>query len=137
MDAIVTWILGTPINAWVLGTPWVWPTLSILHLAGVSLLLGCMLVSNLRFAGHWRAIELATVEQLFAWAMLALGTCLVTGMLFFFGDPERYVIDTAFQVKAALLVFAGVIAVYFKRRALPRLFAYVYLLTWLAVLLFS
>ena len=56
MDGIVTWILSTSLNAWVLNSPWAWPIMEILHFMGLSILLGAMLLIDIRLAGHWRGI---------------------------------------------------------------------------------
>ena len=63
MDGIVTWILGTSINAWILNTPWAWPIMEILHFMGLSILLGSMLIIDIRLAGYWRGISSSRVGR--------------------------------------------------------------------------
>ena len=152
MDAIVTWILGTSINAWVLNTPWAWPIAEILHFIGLSILLGSMLLIDVRLAGYWRAMSLSAVHRLLPWAILGFAINLITGALFFFGDPERYVANIGFKIKMVLVVIAGLNAIYFKLKIDPdmakwqpdqdstaqaKTVAYISLFTWFGVLLFG
>jgi hypothetical protein len=152
MDAIVTWILGTPINAWVLNTPWAWPVMEILHFIGLSILLGAMLIIDIRLAGYWRGIGLNAVHRLLPWAILGFGINLFTGSVFFFGDPERYVANIGFRIKMVLVIIAGLNAIWYKIKIDPELaswsadqdssaqaktVAYISLVSWFGVLLFG
>ena len=152
MDAIVTWILGTSINAWMLNTPWAWPIAEIAHFMGLSILLGSMLLIDVRLAGYWRSISLSAVHRLLPWSILGFAINLITGTLFFFGDPERYVANIGFKIKMVLVVIAGLNAIYFKLKIDPdmaswgadqdstsqaKAVAIISLVSWFGVLLFG
>ncbi len=152
MDGIVTWILSTSLNAWVLSSPWAWPIMEILHFMGLSILLGAMLLIDVRLAGHWRGIALTAVRRLLPWAVFGFGVNLFTGVVFFFGDPERYVANIGFKIKMLLVVIAGLNAVWFKLKVDPdmvnwstdqdsttqaKAVAYISLVSWFGVLLFG
>lgn len=152
MDGIVIWILSTPLNAWVLGTPWAWPISEILHFIGLSMLLGSMLIIDIRMAGHWRAFSISAVHRLLPWAIVGFGINLITGVLFFFGDPERYVANIGFKLKMVLVVIAGLNAIWFKLKidadmrtwtadqestSQAKTVAYISLVSWFGVLLFG
>jgi hypothetical protein len=152
MDGIVTWILGTSINAWVLNTPWAWPIMETLHFMGLSILLGSMLIIDIRLAGYWRGIAVSAVHRLLPWAVLGFGINLITGVMFFFGDPERYVANIGFKIKMVLVVIAGLNAIWFKLKIDPdmanwsadqdstaqaKAVAYISLISWFGVLLFG
>ena len=57
MDPLVQWMLNHPMNEWVMLTGWVWPTAEIVHFIGLSMLLGTMLVIDLRLLGCFKAIS--------------------------------------------------------------------------------
>ena len=152
MDGIVIWILSTSLNAWVLSSPWAWPIMEILHFMGLSILLGAMLLIDVRLAGHWRGIALSAVHRLLPWAALGFGINLITGVIFFFGDPERYVANIGFKIKLVLVVIAGLNAIWFKLKidadmmswspdqdstAQAKTVAYISLISWFGVLLFG
>ena len=107
MDSLVQAIEGGAINTWVLSTYWLWPLLEIIHFIGLSLLLGSILIVDLRLAGYLRQVELASTQRLLPWATAGFVMNLVSGTLFFFGDPGRYSINIGFQVKMVLVLIAG------------------------------
>ena len=113
IESFVAWVLSTPINKFVLDWNWTWVILECLHFVGLSLLLGSLLVIDLRLAGFFRRIPLAATHQLLPWVFVGFGINLVSGVLFFFGDPERYSINIGFQIKFFLIFLAGLNAVWF------------------------
>ncbi len=152
MDGIVIWILSSSLNAWVVNSPWAWPIMEILHFMGLSILLGAMLLIDIRLAGHWRGITLSAVPRLLPWAVFGFGINLFTGVIFFFGDPERYVANIGFKIKMLLVAIAGLNAIWFKLKVDPdivnwstdqdstsqaKAVAYISLVSWFGVLLFG
>ena len=91
---------------------WVWPLCEILHFVGLCLLLGVVLVVNLRLLGLMKSISFAAVHSLLPWGVLGFGLNLFTGMLFFIGTPEQYVANVAFYWKMTFVLLAGMNALY-------------------------
>ncbi len=120
-DAIVQAITGTAINEWILSSYWLWPLLEILHFIGLSLLLGSMLIVDLRLAGLLRQIDIMATHRLLPWAIIGFSINLVTGALFFLGDPGRYSVNIGFQIKMILVLIAGVNAIWFFRTVNPHI----------------
>jgi hypothetical protein len=150
MDALVQAIEGGAINSWILSSYWLWPMLEIIHFVGLSLLLGAMLIVDLRLAGYFRQIDIMATHRLLPWATFGFLLNLVTGTLFFIGDPARYSINIGFQIKMVLVLIAGLNALWFIWKINPRVaswdahgdtpkdakaVAVLSLLAWLAVLL--
>ena len=98
---------STALHEWMLTTEWLWPWLEIIHFFGLSLLLGALLVIDLRMAGFFRQINIKVTHSLLPWVFAGFGLNVVTGVLFFFGDPMRYAINIGFQFKMGLFVLAG------------------------------
>ena len=149
-ESIVSWIEGGTLNTWVLGSSWIWPTMETLHFIGLSLMLGALLVIDLRLAGYFRKIDILVTHKLLPWVFVGFGINLVTGVLFFFGDPGRYAINIGFQIKMVLVLLAGLNALWFYWKinpvmkswepngntpALAKTIAWVSLGTWFGVLL--
>ena len=107
MDALVQAIEGGVINTWILSSEWLWPLLEIVHFVGLSLLLGAVLIVDLRLAGFLREIPLASTHRLLPLAMIGFVVNLVSGTLFFLGDPARYSTNIGFQLKMVLVLVAG------------------------------
>lgn len=119
IEALVQAIDGGAINTWVLSTYWLWPLLEIIHFIGLSLLLGSMLVVDLRLAGFLRQINLQSMQGLLPWAAAGFMMNLVSGVLFFFGDPARYSINIGFQIKMILVLVAGLNVLVFALKIRP------------------
>ena len=150
IQALVQAIEGSAINSWVLATYWLWPLLEILHFIGLTLLLGAMLIIDLRLAGYLRQMKISSTHQLLPLAMMGFSLNMVTGVLFFLGDPGRYAINIGFQIKMVLVLIAGLNALWFAIKVSPamlgwdphgdtpataKIVAYVSLGTWFGVLL--
>jgi Family of unknown function (DUF6644) len=107
MNHIYDWMLTTWINKLVLGYAWSWPTLESLHFLGLCVLMGALLVMDLRLIGFQRTIPLKAVHSLMPWAIAAFCINLITGLGFFFGDPYNYAGNWSFWAKMILVVLAG------------------------------
>jgi hypothetical protein len=97
--------------------PWAYPMLEVAHIIGVALILGNLLLLELRVFG-W-AIELP-IEPL---ARLSLGLAglgftlaAVTGLLMFGTQPGELLANRVFTVKMALIMLAGCNAGWFHAR---------------------
>ena len=107
MYALVDWMESTWINGLVIGYPWTWAVLESLHFLGLCLLIGAMLIMDLRLIGFQRIIPVTAVHSLMPVAIVGFVINLVTGLGFLFGDPLTYLINPAFQIKMGLVLLAG------------------------------
>lgn len=150
MQAFVYAIEGSAINNWILSSAWLWPSLEIVHFIGLSLLLGSLLVIDLRLAGFFRSVHLGATHALLPWTFLGFGLNLISGALFVLGDPARYTANIGFRWKMVLVLIAGLNALWFYWKinpvmkswspngdtpALAKTIAFVSLGTWTGVLL--
>ena len=86
---------------------WVWPASETVHFLGLSLSFGVLLAVNLRILGVMRQVPLAELHRLLPWGMLGFGANLITGMLFFIGQPKQYIDSAPFYWKVVFLMIAG------------------------------
>ena len=84
-----------------------WPAAEAVHFLGLSLSFGVLLAVNLRILGVMRQVPFADVHRLLPWGMLGFGANLITGMLFFVGQPGQYTASAPFYWKIAFLMIAG------------------------------
>ncbi|MGI9259974.1 MAG: DUF6644 family protein [Gammaproteobacteria bacterium] len=101
--------------------PWTWPILETLHFFGLCMLLGGLLVIDLRLLGFNRVIPAVSVHDLLPFVIAGFVINLITGIGFFVGDPHRYAINIAFQLKMVLVVLAGLNALYYQFKLAPEL----------------
>ena len=143
-------IIDSPLTQWIQATYWLWPVMEITHFIGLTLLLGGLIVIDLRMAGFIRSIDPATTHKLLPAVIFGFSLNLITGVLFFYGDPMRYSINIGFQIKMVLVMIAGINAGLYHWKVDPILqtmdrtapsppiakaVAYTSLLSWTGVLL--
>jgi uncharacterized membrane protein len=101
------------LGKFILGVPWMWPVCETLHFIGLSLLLGVVLLVDLRMLGVMRNVSFATLHRLLPWGILGFGVNVLTGMMFFIAAPEQYTQNGAFHWKIVFVLIAGANALYF------------------------
>jgi len=93
---------------------WGWPASETVHFIGLSLLFGVVLLVDLRMLGFMKAIPFSVLHRLLPWGVLGFGINVVTGMLFFIGNPpDFYMPNPTFVWKLALIPVAGANVLYF------------------------
>jgi hypothetical protein len=84
-----------------------YPLLNSLHIVGIGILLGNILLLDLRLLGVLRQNALAEVLSLLSRiAGLGLGLAIASGLLLFSVQPQHYLHNPAFLLKLALLSLA-------------------------------
>ncbi len=105
--------LARRMGSFITDTTWVWPTCETLHFIGLTLLMGVVLLVDLRVLGVLKGVSFASLHRLLPWAALGFGLNVVTGLIFFVGIPGQYTQNKAFYWKIALVMLAGLNALYF------------------------
>jgi hypothetical protein len=110
--------LAARISYMMVNSTWVWPASETVHFLGLSLSIGVLLAINLRILGAMKTIPFGEFHRLLPWGMLGFGANLITGMLFFVGQPGQYLDSAPFYWKVLFLMVAGANFLYltvFKR----------------------
>jgi len=105
--------LARTVGSFVTDTRWMWPTCETLHFIGLTLLLGVVFLVDLRVLGVMKGVSFASLHRLLPWAAFGFGVNVITGMLFFVGIPGQYIHNSSFYWKVALVMLAGLNALYF------------------------
>ncbi len=95
---------------------WAYPTVLMLHTAGLALLVGLNAALDLRLLGVGRGVPLDAVETWFPVIWIGFWLNLVTGVMLFATDPIRLGTTTIFFSKLGI-VAAAVVLIPFLRRA--------------------
>lgn len=84
------------------------PIIQSFHLFGITLLLGSMVILNLRLLGiGFRQLPMAALSrQIWPWAIGGLLLAIASGFLVFVPDPARYAANYAFRTKMVALCVA-------------------------------
>ena len=93
-----------PIARW----EWVFPVVESLHICGFTLLVGTVVILDLRLLGIvLRGQPVSRLaKELSPWIWAGLAIQLITGPYLFSGDPHEYVQIAAFRVKMLLFALA-------------------------------
>jgi hypothetical protein len=96
---------------------WAYPAFEVVHIAGIALLLGNLVLLELRVFGRGAALpvqELARLSLSVALAGFALAAA--SGLLMFSTQPQELLANRAFTLKMLLLFAAGCNAAAFHAR---------------------
>jgi len=97
--------------------PWAYPALEAVHILGIALLLGNLLLFELRLWGWASALPVAALARAaLPLALAGFGLCAASGLLMFASQPQELLANRAFGLKLALLMAAGCNAVLFHAR---------------------
>lgn len=97
--------------------PWAYPALEAVHIVGIALLFGGLLVFELRALGLGRELPAPLLARLtLRPALVGFGLCAVTGLTMFSGQPDELLANNAFRVKLGLIALAGANAALFHLR---------------------
>lgn len=110
---ILAWFSSTWIGETMRGTYWMWPLMENLHFLGLSVMLGALMVIDLRVLGLAKFIPMKPAMHLIPLALVAFFVNLLTGIAFFAGAPQMYASNVGFQWKMGLIVLAGFNALWF------------------------
>ena len=115
---------------------WIFPVVQSVHLVGMAVLVGTIILLDLRILGfalpRLTVSQLATRLALSTW--MGLATMFATGTLLFLANTTRYSGNPAFRVKMALL--AVTLAFHFTiHRTHARLAAILSMILWTSVVI--
>jgi hypothetical protein len=108
MQPFAVWLASTRLSGFVTGHSWVWPACETLHFMGLALLIGNVGLLDLRLLGVAKQLPLVPLSRFVRWAVLGFVINLLTGIMFFAGNPFQYINNVAFGWKIAFIMLAGV-----------------------------
>jgi hypothetical protein len=107
---------------WIASHPVAYPALEVVHIVGIALLLGSLVLVELRVWGWGAELPPQALARL-ALSVTAAGFALVlfSGLLMFAANPAEMLANRAFLLKLGLVQLAGLNAAWFHgRRSLLR-----------------
>ena len=118
MRGLTTWIAATPFSRLIQHNEvWAIPTIQSIHIAGIGVVLACVLMMTLRILGYAGMDQtmVQTQQRFGPWLKGALWLLLGTGLLMIVGEPERELITFSFWAKMVLVALGATIAFVFER----------------------
>ncbi|SEO49553.1 DUF6644 family protein [Pseudomonas sp. NFACC39-1] len=96
------------------GELWLYPSVEVVHIIGFSLLVGAVVMFDLRVLGVSKDIAVtALARHLLPWALAALLLIVPAGLLMFSAHPHDFAGNGVFILKLSLIAAAGLNALVF------------------------
>lgn len=99
--------LARVVGNFIANTPWTFAAVETIHMIGLTMLMGVVLLIDLKMLGFMPTVPYVTLDRLLPWGVLAFGLNAATGMLFFVAAPYQYVGNPSFNWKLGFLMAAG------------------------------
>jgi len=102
------WLEGTTVSVYIRESIWTYPIVESVHVIGLSLFMGLLLLWDLRLVGlTLRKVPVSRLWRgLFPWIGLGAVIMVVSGLLLFWSDPVRFYANVFFRVKVVGLALA-------------------------------
>ena len=117
MKAFATWLSATFPSVFIQEhNTWAIPTIQSIHIVGIALVMGSVLMIDLRILG-WAGMDQTlgqTLRRFGPWLTGSLWLLLATGILMVIGEPVRELVTLSFWLKMALVAAGTVVAVIFQ-----------------------
>jgi hypothetical protein len=142
MGALIAWLEQLALAEAIRRSAWAYPALEVMHIASFGVLIGSLLVFELRVFGLARPLPAVPLARLaLGTAVSAFALAALSGSLLFVSNAGEFAAHPAFRVKLVLILIAGINAIVFHARggvrrhdAMAWLQAAGSLLLWLSVL---
>lgn len=97
------------IARWMREALWAYPAVEALHIMGLGIVFGSIVVVDLRLLGLSREISASRLARhALPWTVGAFVLVMITGLLMFTAHAEDFVTNQVFILKMALILAAGV-----------------------------
>ena len=109
----LAWLETTQIANAIRTIPWMYPAFETSHYIGLSLLVGGIMLIDLRVLGVARSLPLKSMIGLLPFVWVGFIINLITGSLLFIYGATQFGTNKAFLVKMTFILFAGINALAF------------------------
>jgi len=104
-------------SSWLVTNPVVYPALEVVHVAGIALLIGNLVLLEFRVWGFAREVPVQPLARLALTISLSgFGLAAFSGALMFASQPAELIANRVFVIKMGLLTLAGANAGLFHAR---------------------
>ena len=111
---LVHWFAhASPTVAEAMRTKWGWPAAESIHFLGLSTLVGCVGLFDLRLLGVGKRIPIAALHKLIPWGLAGFAINVLSGLCFLLTEPDQYIYNPSFQFKVLFVAIAGANALLF------------------------
>ncbi len=114
MTETLIWLESTAIARAIREIPWMYAAFETTHYLGLAMLVGGIMLIDLRLLGFARRLPLPPMLGLLPWVWAGFATNVVTGSLMFVYGATSFGTKRMFWLKMALMALAGLNALVFS-----------------------
>ena len=104
-------------SSWIATNPVVYPALEVIHITGIALLIGNLILLECRVWGLGRELPMAALARLaLTLSLSGFGLAVFSGALMFASQPLELIANRVFVIKMGFLTLAGANAGLFHAR---------------------
>lgn len=105
--AFLDWLENLPLSIWVAESELGYPALLSIHSMGMAVVVGLLLMLDLRVLGYARGVPWSAFRRLMPYAGAGFALNLVSGVLLFNSTAHRLLVNWPFLSKMAAIAAAG------------------------------
>ena len=114
--SFLDWLEASSLADHIRQSLWLYPALEIVHITGITVLVGAAFMFDLRLLGFARSLPVSGLAcHLLPWSRRGLWLILPSGILLFSTNARALGADPTFWLKMSLLLAAGINVIIFHR----------------------
>jgi hypothetical protein len=114
MDGVAAWLASTSLAQAMRDSPWLYPIVETVHIAGFCILVGAVAMFDLRVLGVGRTLPVSALARLLLpWSLGSALFVVPAGLLMFSTQPDAFLHNPVFLLKLLLIGLAGLNALLF------------------------
>jgi hypothetical protein len=114
---IFTWLESTPLALWISESLWGYPIALTCHGIGMAIMVGLVVMVDLRCIGCFKMLSLDNLRQILVIAWVGFALNVISGFSLFSAQASYFAIHPAFLIKLIAIVLAAS-NVYLRQRRL-------------------
>ena len=118
MDNFLMMLENLDLSQWVLASVWGYPILLTFHSLGLGLLVGLLLIIDLRVLGFAKPLPLSELRRLMPWVWVGFTFNALSGVVLFMADARKDFYSNSFRWKMLSIVIGVLVAVYLNNKVL-------------------
>jgi hypothetical protein len=109
IDNLVKWIESTAFSETIRTSDWMFPDIEIVHVLGISFVVGSIAMLDLRLLGVIYRDRPVThlAKEMLPWTWSGYVVAVMAGVLLFLSQPTKYYLNLPFDMKFVLMALAG------------------------------
>jgi hypothetical protein len=115
MTDLIAWLENSLLGNYMLDSIWAYPVVLSAHAVGMSIVVGTVVIMDLRLIGFASEARLDSFKSMFALTWFGVALNFLSGVALLVSDPAHFFYHPVFWIKMGLM-FSGVISVYFLWR---------------------